>query len=292
MSPGATALQGLHTALVTPFGDDGSIDADAFARLCVRQLDAGIDGLVPCGTTGETPTLTDDEQDVLLRITLDVASGRAPVMAGIGDNSTRRVVANAARVQRLGVDTGLLVLPAYNKPNAAGLRAHVAEVARVGLPLVLYHVPGRTGQLVPAPLLAELAATPGVVGIKEATGDLRYGTALMARTDVPVLSGDDFSFLGLMAQGAVGCISVVTNVDPAGTVDVLRHHRAGDDARAAAALRRLWPLLEFLFADSNPVPCKAAVAALGLCGPAMRLPLAPWDGASPRPLLADLGLLG
>ena len=161
-------LQGIHTALITPFTDDDAVDLPAFERLVARQVDAGIHGLVPCGTTGETPTLTQDEQDAVIASTVRVAAGRVPVIAGIGANSTKIAVQNAARVAKLGVDAGLLVFPWYNKPNPDGLRAHVRAVAAVGLPIVLYHVPGRTAHHLPAPLLAELCSLEGVIGVKEA----------------------------------------------------------------------------------------------------------------------------
>lgn len=283
---------GIHTALVTPFGADGALDLPAFEALCERQVLAGIHGLVPCGTTGETPTLTDDEQDTLTRIALAAADGEIPVTPGIGSNSTRATVLNAERVAKLGVDAGLMVFPFYNKPNPDGLRAHVRAVAAVGLPLVLYHVPGRTAQTLPAALLAELAEIPGVVSVKEATGDLRYGTDVMAATRRPILSGDDFSFLGLLAQGGTGCISVVSNVAPKHTVAIYDAFVGGELDEARRLLMALWPLIGFLFTDSNPVPCKAAMAELGLCRPEPRLPLAPFSGASPRACLEALGLLG
>lgn len=287
-------MHGIHTALVTPFTADDAVDYDAFAALCQRQLEGGVHGLVPCGTTGETPTLTVDEQDDLLRIALGVSDGAVPVTAGIGSNSTRQAVLNAARAQALGAHQGLLVLPWYNKPNPNGLAAHVKAVCEVGLPIVLYHVPGRTAQHVPAGLMAELCDVDGVVALKEATGDVRYGVdvmrALRAEPRRDVLSGDDFTFLGLMAQGATGCVSVVSNVDPAGTVAVFKEHRAGHVVKAAAALDRLWPLITALFVEPNPVPVKAALAELGLCSAMPRLPLAPYSGPSLRPLLTELGL--
>jgi 4-hydroxy-tetrahydrodipicolinate synthase len=291
-------MHGILTALATPFrelGDDvGDLDLEAFERAVDRQLAAGIHGLVPCGTTGETPTLSAEEQDELVRVTVARAraSGRAvPVVAGIGSNDTRATVRRAEQVAALGADAGLLVFPYYNKPNAEGLRRHVRAVASVGLPLVLYHVPSRTGQHLPSALVAELSSAPGVVALKEATGDVRYGTDVIARTATPVLSGDDFSFLALLAQGGAGCVSVVSNVDPARTVAVHDRFVAGDAAGARAVLRELWDLVAFLFADSNPVPCKAALAELGLGSARPRLPLAPWSGPSPRPLLAALGLV-
>ena len=284
-------MQGVHTAVVTPFQADGSLDLPAFERLLHRQLEGGVHGIVPCGTTGETPTLTDGEWDVLVRTTVRLVRGRVPVTAGVGTNATRSTVRNVERAKEAGADFGLLVFPYYNKPNPAGLRAHVKAALAPGLPLVLYHVPGRTGQRLGAELLAELASVPGVAGVKEATGDLLYGGQVLSATKTPILSGDDFTFPGLMAIGGTGVISVVSNVDPGRTVRVWEHYNAGRNTAGAAEFMALWPLITFLFADTNPVPCKAALAELGLCGPDARLPLANYAGPSPRGILSALGLL-
>jgi 4-hydroxy-tetrahydrodipicolinate synthase len=278
-------VHGIHTALVTPFAADGALDLPAYDALVERQLAHGVHGLVACGTTGETPTLEPAEWDLLVSRTVALSRGRVPVTAGVGTNHTAGTVRNVARARELGADYGLLVLPYYNKPNPAGLREHVRQACAVGLPLVVYHVPGRTGQRVGEKLLAELASMPGVAAVKEATGDLKYGTDVLAATTTPVLSGDDFSFLGLLAQGGAGCISVVSNVAPAQTVAIYDHHRAGRHQEAAGGLLRLWELITFLFADTNPVPCKAALAALGLCRPDVRLPLAPHQGLLPLELV-------
>lgn len=284
-------LHGIHTALVTPFTADDQVDLDAFAALCARQLAAGIHGLVPCGTTGESPTLSESETDALIRVAVDVAAGKVPVTAGVGSNSTRHAVHNAERALRAGATAGLLVLPYYNKPNPPGLLAHVQAVADTGLPLVLYHVPGRTAHHLPVAQLAALANLPGVIGVKEATGDVRYGTDLLRQTQRAVLSGDDFTFLGLLAQGGHGCISVVSNVDPHFTVRAYELFTAGDSAGAAIALERLWELIGWLFSEVNPVPAKVALAALGLCRADVRLPLGPSQLAAPTALLQRMELL-
>jgi 4-hydroxy-tetrahydrodipicolinate synthase len=284
-------MRGVHTALVTPFTADGTVDFPAFRSLVRRQLDQGIHGLVPCGTTGETPTLTREEWASLVSISLEEAGGRVPVTAGVGTNDTRSTVANCVQAKSLGADAGLLVFPYYNKPNAHGLRQHVAAATETGLPIVLYHVPGRTGQRLGHELLGELASMPGVIAVKEATGDLRFGSDVITLTRTPILSGDDFTFLPLLSMGGTGVISVVSNVDPAGTVAVYDAWAAGDHATAAARMYRLWALTTFLFVDANPIPCKAALAELGLCRADLRLPLTAFTGKSCRPLLHDLGLL-
>ena len=163
-------LKGIFTALVTPFKDD-LIDITCFKDLVRRQIDSGIAGLVPCGTTGETPSLTKEEWELLIKTTVELSNNRVPVIAGCGTNATATTVANIKRVKELGADAGLVVFPYYNKPNPAGLKEHVKQACSVGLPIVLYHVPGRTGQRLDADILEELCRTPGVIGLKEATGD-------------------------------------------------------------------------------------------------------------------------
>lgn len=272
--PTLSALRGVYTALVTPFVG-GELDQASFETLALRQLDAGVAGLVPCGTTGETPTLEADEWIWLVRSSVELAAGRVPVIAGCGSNSTRHTVANVERAAKLGVDAALVVLPYYNKPNPAGMRAHVEAVASVGLPIVLYHVPGRTAQRLPVGQLAELCHTPGVVGVKEATGDVSYGVELLLERPGALLSGDDFTFAPLMFAGGDGVISVLSNVAPQMTVAWAAAAAAGDRAAAVALQARLFPLVRYLFAEVNPVPVKAALAAMGLCANELRLPLAP-----------------
>ncbi len=268
-------LHGVHTALVTPFTASGDLDLDAYRRLCERQLAAGIHGLVVCGTTGETPTLDPAEWEALVRATVGLAAGRVPVTAGCGTNNTATTAAACTRARELGADAALVVLPYYNKPNPAGHHAHLEAAAAAGLPLVAYHVPGRTGQRLDTALLAALTTRDGVVALKEATGDVTFGSDVIGLVDRPVLSGDDFSFYPLMCVGAAGVISVVSNVDPLSTVALAEAARDGDMASGAQLHHFLQPLIRWLFSDTNPVPTKAALAALGLCEPATRLPLWP-----------------
>jgi 4-hydroxy-tetrahydrodipicolinate synthase len=274
-------LKGVHTALISPFKADGQLDLDCFAQLCERQISAGIDGLVPCGTTGETPTLTEEEWSALISTAIRVANGRVPVTAGCGTNNTASTKENIAKAQALGADAALVVLPYYNKPNPDGHRAHMQAAASLGLPVVAYHVPGRTGQRVPASLLGELSRLPGVVSVKEATGDVGYGSDVIRSTQATILSGDDFTFFPLMCVGGEGVISVVSNVDPVRTVALARCASSGEVSRGRRIHDSLMPLVHYLFSDSNPAPCKSAMAALGLCQNTVRLPLTP---VSPPPL--------
>lgn len=267
-------FEGVHTALVTPFLPDEGLDVAAFRALVRRQVEAGVHGLVVAGTTGESPTLDAAERSALLAIAREEARGAdVRVTMGVGTNVTRSTVANCVRARDEGADAGLLVLPYYNKPTPAGLRAHVRAACDTGLPIVVYHVPGRTGQRLAPDLLAELCNIPGVVACKEATGDLTYGQDVMLRTPVPVLSGDDFTWLPHLSVGGLGVISVLSNLAPRDTVGVWDAWRSGDTALAAARHRRLYPLVHWLFAASNPVPAKAGLAAMGLCAATCRLPL-------------------
>jgi len=293
-------LSGVLTALVTPF-DDGEVDLATFRALCDRQLNAGIAGLVPCGTTGETPTLSATEWSALVQTAVQAASDhrdrtgrRVPVIAGVGTNSTASTVENIGRARKLGADAGLVVFPYYNKPNPRGLSAHVERACAEGLPVVLYHVPGRTGQRLPLQQLAQLCQVPGVVACKEATGDVAYGIDLVEALEgweragnpaVTVLSGDDFTFAPLVAMGAHGVISVLSNLAPRLTVAWCDAARTGDIPTLVALRRRLQPLVRALFADTNPVPAKAAMAAMGLCKAEVRLPLA--TGVAPAAELLD-----
>lgn len=279
-------LFGVYTALVTPFSG-GALDEAALIGLVDRQLDAGVAGLVPCGTTGEAATLTDAEWARVIALTVSRCKGKAPVIAGCGSNSTARTVESVRAAAELGADAALVVFPYYNKPNPPGMAAHVAAVAAVGLPVVLYHVPGRTAQRLPVGQLGDLCNTPGVIGVKEATGDVAYGQDLMARTDVALLSGDDFTFAALMAMGAQGVISVLSNLAPKLTVAWARAAATGDLPTQRALLRRLNPLVHALFNEVNPVPAKAGLAAMGLLRNELRLPLAPGADLDPA-LLAGL----
>ena len=272
-------LRGVYTALVTPFRS-GEVDLDQYRTLCDRQLDAGVHGLVPCGTTGETPTLTHAEWSGCIRTAVAAAGGSVPVIAGCGSNSTARTVAAIEEAIALGADAALVVFPYYNKPNPTGLAAHVQAACAPGLPVVLYHVPGRTGQRLPAAQLESLCRTPGVVALKEATGDVALGIDVLQRlsdTDVAILSGDDFTFAPLTAMGGHGVISVVSNPAPALTCAWYDAADPGDIASLRGLSDTLMPVVRYLFSASNPVPVKAMMAAMGLCENEVRLPLAPGE---------------
>ena len=272
-------LNGVFTALVTPFKDatqDFAVDYKTFRMLCRRQIDSGVQGLVPCGTTGETPTLNNEEWRTVISIAVQESDGQVPVIAGCGTNNTKTTVANVKAAKQLGADAALVVFPYYNKPNRAGHLAHVQAVCDVGLPVVLYHVPGRTGQRLSADLLEELCRINGVIGLKEATGDVTLGLELcnrLADTNVSLLSGDDYTFATLMTLGFHGVISVLSNPAPTDTVAWANAAQKGSSPDLISYRTKLLPLVDFLFHQSNPLPCKALMSHMGLLGSDARLPL-------------------
>jgi 4-hydroxy-tetrahydrodipicolinate synthase len=280
------------TALITPFGDDGGVDVAALERLAAWQVERGIHALVPCGTTGEGATLTDDEQRRVIEVVVAAARGRVPVIAGCGTNDTRRTLEAAERVARAGADGLLVVSPYYNRPNRSGMIAHYEAVARAtALPVVVYNVPGRTGQNLGVELILELAAIPGVVAVKEAAGNLEQLALILAGrpSGFGVLSGDDALAMPAMALGADGVISVVSNEAPAEMAALVEAMRAGALDPARELHFRLLPLISANFCESNPVPVKTAMALLGFCGERVRPPLGPPTAATREAIERALG---
>jgi 4-hydroxy-tetrahydrodipicolinate synthase len=272
-----TPFHGVFTALVTPFLPDGGIDWLAFDRLVERQLSAGIAGLVPVGTTGEAATLDEDEAQALITRCVELAAGRAYVLAGAGANDTRKAVRAAQRAQAAGADGVLVVTPYYNKPTQAGLVAHFTAVAQaVSCDVMLYSVPGRTGvAIAPATAAALATAQSNIVAIKEAGGDAARVTELRAACgpDFVIHSGDDGLALPFYALGAVGLTSVVSNFAPEACVAVHRAWMAGDTAAALAAHESLSELTAAFFAETSPGPVKRALSLANLMGDTLRLPL-------------------
>ncbi|MFW6050881.1 MAG: 4-hydroxy-tetrahydrodipicolinate synthase [Myxococcota bacterium] len=268
-------LQGAFTALITPFRD-GEVDEKALRDLVERQIAAGIDGLVPCGTTGESVTLRGDEPARVMRTVVEQARGRVPVIGGAGTNATDKTIALAAVAREAGVDGLLLVCPYYNKPTQAGMEAHFRAVLKeVPVPTVLYNVPGRTGSDLSADTVERLTDLPEVVGIKEATGNVLRSQEIARRCGdrLAILSGDDGLTLGILAVGGTGVISVTSNVAPKEVADVCRLWREGKAAEARKLHQRLLPLHDALFIEANPGPIKLAMAEVGLAAPEIRLPM-------------------
>ena len=271
-------LQGVYTALVTPFSADGSsIDFEAYEKLLAQQIDGGISGLVPVGTTGESPTLSDAEQRELIARTVKFANGRVPVLAGTGSNNTKKSIEASKAAFEAGADGVMIVMPYYNKPSQEGLFRHVTEIAKaVSGPVVVYNVPGRhIVDLSVDTLLRILDACPNVVGIKDASGNVLFCQELMgkARGRVVDLSGDDPLTLPLMAVGAQGVISVTSNLYPKQVGEVVADVLAGKWADAERKNSALYPLHRALFSEPSPAPIKAALSFKGLSRTSVRLPL-------------------
>ena len=288
---------GVGTALVTPFDGSGELDEAALRRLVARQVDGGVHFLVPCGTTGETPTLTSDERDLVVSITVEVAQGRVPVLAGVGGYNTEEVAELAAHTESLGVQGLLSVTPYYNKPTQDGLVQHYTAIAnRTSLPIIVYNVPGRTGCNVEPKTLARLAQIPNIVGVKEASGNMAQMCEVcrVVPSDFSVLCGDDALALPLMAVGGRGLISVASNVVPDRMAKMVTAALEGDFAAARAEHTALLEFMNVNFIESNPIPVKAALAMLGLCQEVYRLPMVPPSAASRdriRQVLDSLGIL-
>src|SRR5712691_1216494 len=289
---------GTGTALVTPFRGDGSLDEFTLRGLVKRQIDAGIDFLVPCGTTGESPTLTHEEHLRVVQITVDVAKGKVPVLAGAGGYNTAEVIALGRELAALGADGILSVTPYYNKPTQEGLFQHYRAIAEaVSLPIILYSVQGRTGVNIEPATVRRLAGIENVVGIKEASGNISQMAAILNAVpdDFIVLSGDDAITLPVISLGGRGVISVVSNEIPAEMAQLTRLALQGDFPAARVIHRRHHPLMEINFVESNPIPVKAAMAEMGMLKPVWRLPLvAPKaeNQARVRAVLESLGLVG
>ncbi|HXY01454.1 MAG TPA: 4-hydroxy-tetrahydrodipicolinate synthase [Candidatus Limnocylindrales bacterium] len=271
-------FRGTGTALVTPFRRDGSLDEHTLRRLVKRQIDAGVDFLVPCGTTGESPTLSDVERLRVVEITLDFAKGKVPVLAGAGGYNTAEVISRARELADLGVSGILSVTPYYNKPTQEGLYQHFKAIAEaVQIPIVIYSVQGRTGVNIEPATVLRLAQLSNIVGIKEASGNMGQMGAILncVPENFLVLSGDDSLTLPLISLGGHGVISVVSNEIPAEMAKLTHLALSGDFEGARKIHRRFHALMEINFVESNPIPVKAAMAEMGLLEPFWRLPLVP-----------------
>jgi len=288
---------GVGTALVTPFTASGAIDERAFAALVERQVAGGVHFVVPCGTTGETPTLSRQERDRIVELTVEVVAGRIPVLAGVGGYDTEEVAALAHETEKRGVSGLLSVTPYYNKPTQEGLYQHYRAIAaRTSLPIIVYNVPGRTGCNVEPRTLARLAHIPNIVGVKEASGNMQQMCEVVHAVPpgFAVLCGDDALTLPLMSVGGCGVISVASNLVPDRMARLVNLALAGDFASARREHEALLPLMLVNFVESNPIPVKAALAMLGLCEPMYRLPMVPpseQSAARIRQTLVEAGVL-
>jgi len=291
-------FDGVFTALVTPFGPDGdTLDESALRSLVEHQIEAGVDGLVPCGSTGESATLSHAEHCRVVEVVVETAAGRVAVIAGTGSNNTREAIELTLHAAGAGADGALLISPYYNKPTQAGIVEHFAAVAReTRFPLLPYNIPGRTASNMLPQTLARLAELDFVVGVKEACGDIEQIAHAIAACppDFDFLSGDDAMTLPLLAMGGHGVISTSSNVAPTLVKALVDTARAGDFARARELHYQLLPLFDALFCETNPIPVKTAVAMQGRCDAGLRLPLTPLTDANSerlRVVLKELGLL-
>jgi len=273
-------FSGTFTALVTPFRN-GKVDVEALEGMVEFQIQHGVSGLVPCGTTGETPAMSEAEDRLVVETVMRVVNGRVPVIAGSGSNSTDMAIKYTKMAQEVGADGSLQVAPYYNKPTQEGLYRHFAAIAEsTDLPLVLYNIPGRTGVTISAETMARLADIPNVVGVKDSTLSMNMiaDVKSLCGEEFDVLSGDDPMTLPLIALGGVGVISVASNVAPGAVSDMVKALLEGDWDRGRELHYELLPLFRALFVETNPIPVKTAASLLGLCSDEMRLPLVPMEG--------------
>lgn len=288
-------FKGIGTALVTPMTPDDKIDYAAIERLVQRQVEAGIDALVVCATTGEAPTLGDDEHIDIVRFVVDLVKGRTPVIAGTGSNYTDHAVEMSIKARDVGADGLLCVTPYYNKCAQRGLIASFTKIAdATDLPVIVYNVPSRTGVNIQPATYEALAEHPRIVGIKEANGDISSVVATMSRCrdKLDLYSGNDDQIVPMLSMGGSGCISVLSNLLPAETRQICQLWFQGDVAGAAELQMRYKPLIDALFSDVNPIPVKAALAAMGLCSSYARLPLTPMEDGAYQKLLTCMREVG
>ena len=287
-------IQGSIPALVTPF-KGGAVDFGAFETFVEWQISEGSTGLVPCGTTGESPTLSHAEHYDIITRTVAVAAGRVPVIAGCGSNDTATAIAHMAHAEKVGADAALIVVPYYNKPSQRGLIAHfTALTARSGLPIIIYNIPGRSVADMSTETMAELAELPGIIGVKDATGNLARVSAQREAcgADFIQLSGNDDMALGFNAMGGIGAISVTANVAPRLCAQMQAATLAGDFRTALVITDRLFPLHAALFSDASPGPTKYALHRLGLMAPDVRLPIVEPSAAARAAVDAGLAHAG
>ncbi len=287
-------FKGSFTALVTPF-DSGEVDYDALARIIEFQIQSGTHGLVPVGTTGESPTLSHDEHEKVVEVTIAAAKGRVPVVAGAGSNSTREAIALARHAERAGASGVLVVTPYYNKPTQEGLYQHYKAISEaVSIPIIIYNIPGRSVIDMSVATMARLFKLPSIAGVKDATANPVRASQQRAEMGEGFnqLSGEDATALAFMAHGGHGCISVTSNVAPRLCAEFQNACLAGDFRRALALHDQLMPLHEALFVETNPGPAKYAMSRLGLCNADTRLPLVPLSEPAKAAVDAALDKLG
>ena len=284
-------LKGTYTAIVTPFSSDGEVDYATLTKLINIQADAGIDGIVPMGTTGESPTLSYEEHRRVITTAVQSCAGRMKVIAGTGANSTAEATTLTRHAKEAGADATLQITPYYNKPNQEGLYRHFSAVAEIGLPVVIYNVPGRTGREVEVETIARLSENPNIQGVKEAGGSVDRVSAILDLCDITILSGDDSLTFPMMAVGAKGVISVASNVIPGPMSEMTHLALQGKWNEGREIHRRFYRLFNDLFVDTNPVPVKAALAMMGQIEEVYRLPICAMTDALKQTLRTTMAKL-
>jgi len=296
-----TEFRGAYTALITPMTESGKIDYDGFREFIRFQITEGIDGILPLGTTGENPTLDEDEEDKLIKIAVKEAKGKIPIIVGAGSNDTKHMVTYVQRAKKAGADAALVVTPYYNKPNDSGMLRHFEAAAKPGIPIIVYNIASRTGKNIPTPLMKEIAKIPGIIGVKESSGDINQMGDVIREIAAPrknsqdkfwVLSGDDTMTLPLISLGGDGVISVISNLLPAKVKAMTKAALEGDYEKARAIHYELIPFVKAAFIETNPVPIKYALSLAGLPSGPTRLPLGKLDSSSEaavKKAMAELG---
>lgn len=289
-------FSGVYTALITPF-KDGKVDFDAFGRLLDEQYKSGINGIVPCGTTGESPTLSYEEHEAVIEFCVKNAKGKMKVLAGTGSNSTDEAIHFTQFAKKVGCDGALIVSPYYNKPTQKGLYLHFKAIAdAVDIPIVLYNIAGRTAVNIETATVAKLcAACKNIVGVKEASGSLDQMSAVKLQVpQIELLSGDDALTLPLYSVGGQGIISVLSNIAPGSVVSLVKAIESGNMEEARRLHYKMLPLVKAMFVETNPIPVKTAASMIGICGPELRLPMCEMEEANKSKLekvIRDFGLL-
>jgi 4-hydroxy-tetrahydrodipicolinate synthase len=298
-----TQFRGALTALITPMTESGEVDYEGFRRLVQFQITEGIDGIVPLGTTGENPTLDENEEDGIIEIAVKETRGKIPVIVGAGSNDTKHMVRYVERAKKMGADAALVITPYYNKPNDDGLLRHFEAAAKVGIPIMVYNIASRTGRNIQTPLMEKIAHIPGIIGVKESSGDINQMGDVIREIALPfkakgekfwVLSGDDSLTLPLISLGGDGIISVISNLLPAKVKALASAALEGNYEKARSLHYELLPFVKAVFVETNPVPIKQALSWKGLPAGPVRLPLGKLSTASEAVLkkaMVDLGII-
>jgi len=281
-------VKGVYTAIVTPFSN-GNVDFKKLAQLVEIQIKAGVDGIVPVGTTGESPTLSFEEHIMVIEKTIEAANGRCKIIAGTGANSTEEAIYLTNEAKEAGADATLQVTPYYNKPTPEGLYRHFSTIAdKCGLPVVLYNVPGRCGIAIPVETIAKLSKNKNIIAVKEAGGSVERVSSILDICDITVLSGDDSLTIPMMSVGAKGIVSVVSNLIPAEVKKMVDAFASGDIAKARKLHMKYYPLFRDMFVEANPIPIKTAMAIKGLIKEEFRLPMCPISANNRKVVIAAM----